>query len=356
MNKIVNLKWLLLIILFFTIRVVYPQECVLPGESSGFDDAKMNWMEISTVGKGKSFVVPSLWGESPKLTAHSKVKILDVAGPGVVNLIHGTTFIYGPGYHGFSGNSPGAQSIVIRVYYDNQTRPAIEMPLMDFFGDIQCQSALFSTEYFSKVSQSHNFRLPMPFGEHITIELENPSDENFSAYCEIQWEKVERIPDHCGYLRTDYRFGSFKADSVLELFSLNQAGSIVAHWLQFENEKSGRGELLCEADQQLYLDGDDKPTLNHLGSEDLYGFSWGFHGIQSDGYGAIIKVENINPAGSRVAVLRCRKYDVIRFRNSCRWVLTYANDQAAIKGMGTTPITYRHCVYYYAKDLPYNSY
>ncbi len=349
------MKGLLVVLLCFTTMGSYSQERKISVESSGFNDGERNWTEISSVGKGKSFVVPSLWGESPKLTARSKVKILDVEGPGVVNLIHATTFINGPGYHGFSGNSPGAQTIILRVFYDNQGQPAIEMPLMDFFGDIQCQSALFSTEYFSKVSQSHNFRLPMPFRKHITIELENPSDENFGAYCEIQWERVDRIPNDCGYLRTDYRNGSFTADSVIELFNLNRAGSIVAHWLQFENEKSGRGELLCEADQQIFLDGDEKPTLNHLGSEDLYGFSWGFHCVQSDGYGAILKVENINPAGSRVAILRCRKYDVIRFKDSCKWVLTYANDQGAVRGMGSTPIPYRHCVYYYTKDLLCNS-
>ena len=298
----------------------------------------------------KSHVVPSLWGKLPRLAPYSKVNILDVEGPGVVSNIHASAFVFGPGYHGFTGNSPGAQKIMVRAFYDNAPEPAIEMPFVDFFGDIQCQSSFFRTAYFSKVSQSHNFRLPLPFRKHIRIELENPTEENFSAYCEIQWDEVEQIPEDIGYLRTDFRQGSFIADSPIELFNLRQPGTIVAHWLQFENEKSGRGELLCEADQQIYLDGDINPTINHLGSEDLYGFSWGFHEVQSDGYGVILKVESINPAGSRIALLRCREYDRICFRNSCRWVLTYENDKGAAKSMGTTPIIFRHCVYYYSKD------
>ena len=38
----------------------------------------------------------------------------------------------------------------------------------------------------------------------------------------------------------------------------------------------------------------------------------------------------------------------IRFRDSCRWVLTYENDPAAIESLGNSPIPYHHCVYCYA--------
>src|SRR5690606_21628642 len=150
------------------------------------------WKSVSSVEHGlKTHVVPSLWGKLPRLGPKSKVTILDVKGPGVVRTIHATTFVFGPGRHGFSGNSPGAQGIIVRVFYDGETQPAIEMPFVDFFGDIQSQSVFFDTEFFSKVSQSHNFRLPMPFRKQILIELENPSEEDFGAYCEIQWDQVD---------------------------------------------------------------------------------------------------------------------------------------------------------------------
>ena len=308
----------------------------------------VSWQEVSRIRTGQSHVVPALWANLPRLDARTKVKILDVDSPGVVSMLHVCNF--GPG-NGFSGNTPGAQSVVVRVFYDSQTTPAVEMPLMDFLGDIQCQSALFNTVYFTKVKHSHNFRLPMPFRKHITIELENPSAENLAAYTDVQWEKVEQIPDDCGYLRTDYHSGTFQASKPLVLCQINRPATIMAHWLQYESVKSVRGEQLCEGDHQFFLDGDDKPTLNYLGSEDAYGFSWGFqHGVQSDGRCAIIKLENLKPAGSRVAAIRCRVDDAIRFQKSCRLVLTYENDPGAAAALGTTPIPYRHCVYYYAKD------
>ena len=208
---------------------------LLGGAASLAAQDSPSWQETSRIRPGQSRVVPALWANLPKLKAKSKVKILDVDGPGVVSLLHVCNF--GPAA-GFSGNSPGARSVVVRVFYDGQAAAAIEMPLMDFLGDIQCQSALFNTVYFTKVKHSHNFRLPMPFRKHVTIELENPSQENLMAYTDVQWEKVERIPDDCGYLRTDFRQGVFRADKPLVLCQIDRPATIVAHWLQYESEKS----------------------------------------------------------------------------------------------------------------------
>ncbi|MHB1038597.1 MAG: DUF2961 domain-containing protein [Pirellulales bacterium] len=333
------------------IAVVASLPLLLAGAACLGAEEPASWQEISRVRPGQSRVVPALWAGMPRLDAKSKVKILDVDGPGVVSLLHVSNFISSFAATGFLGNSPGAQSVVLRVYYDGQPAPAIEMPLVDFLGDIQCASSFFSTTYFSKVKHSHNCRLPMPFRKHITIELENPSAENLTGYTDVQWEKVARIPDECGYLRTDYRSGTFQADKPVVLCEINRPATIVAHWLQYESEKSVRGEQLCEGDHQVFLDGDQRPTLNYLGSEDAYGYSWGFqHGVQSDGRAAIIKLEDLKPSGSRVAALRCRTDDAIRFQKSCRWVLTYQNDPGAARALSATPVPYRHCVYYYAVD------
>jgi len=52
-------------------------------------------------------------------------------------------------------------------------------------------------------------------------------------------------------------------------------------------------------------------------------------------------LEDLKPAGSRVAALRRRVDDAIRFQKSCCWVLTYENDAGAANALGTSPITYR---------------
>lgn len=304
------------------------------------------WQETAGVSDGKTHVVPSLWFGMPGLNAKTTVTILDAVGPGVVTLFHASALTTDFGGGGFA--SQEAQRVTIRVFYDGETTPSINMPLMDFLGDIQCQSAYFSTVYFSKVKQSHNFRLPMPFRDRIRIELENVSEKNLVGYIDLQWEKLSTLPEHCGYLRTGYRHGNIDPQKPTVMFEINKPAKIVAHWLQYGSEKSKGGETICEADQELYLDGDTAPTLNYLGTEDVYGYSWGFKGIQSDNWSAIIRREELKPVGSLIAALRCRTTDAISFQRSCKWVLTYAHDPSAQKQLGKTPVPYRHCVYYYS--------
>ena len=308
-------------------------------------DSPAPWQEVAHMPDSKTYVVPALWAELPRLNAKTTVTILDVQGPGVVTQMHVSSLGTNCGV-GF--DSPETQSVIIRVCYDNESTPSIQMPLMDFLGDIQSQSAYFTTVYFSKVRESHNFRLPLPFRKSIKISLENPSGKNLVGYTDIQWEQVSAIPEKCGYLRTDYRHGSLDAQKDNLLFEANQPGRIAAHWLQYESENSEHGETICEANQELYLDGDTKPTLNYLGTEDVYGYSWGYKGTHSDNWAAILRQDDLKPTGSRIAVLRCRTNDAIAFRQSCKWVLTFAHDPNYQRKLAGTAIPFRHCVYYYS--------
>jgi hypothetical protein len=306
------------------------------------------WQELSKVGKARTQGVTAFWGGLPELNAKARVKVLDADGPGVITSIH-VSAMAADGIEGFG--SPQVAGLIIRVFYDGQAKAGIEMPLMDFLGDVECKSQYFSSVFLSKVKESHNFRIPMPFRKHVTIEVENPSDRKVVGYLELTYDTVETVPKESGHLRVDYRTGNLSAKTPNTMFKLDRAGVIVAHWLQYETDKARDGQLICEADQQFFLDGDTKPTLQSMGSEDLYGGSWGFIAQQGDGqYTSILRNEKVGAAGSRVAVLRCRSLDAISFRKSCRWVLTWANDAWAAEKLGDSPIPYRHCVYYYSKD------
>jgi hypothetical protein len=292
--------------------------------------------------------VTAFWGGQPELIANARIDVLDVDGPGVITSIH-VSAMAAAGTQGF--DSFPAAGLVIRVFYDGQPKPAIEMPLMDFVGDIACKSQYFSSVFLSKVKESHNFRIPMPFRKHVTIEVENPSDRKVNGYLELTYDAVKVVPKETGYLRVDYRTGNLSAKTPNTMFRLDTPGVIVAHWLQYETERARDGQLICEADQQFFLDGDTKTTLQSMGTEDLYGGSWGFIEQQGDGqYTSVLRNERVGAAGSRVAVLRCRSRDAISFGKSCRWVLTWVNDGWAAEMLGDSPIPYRHCVYYYSRD------
>lgn len=307
-----------------------------------------NWRGLSRVGHAVTRGVTAFWGGLPELDAKTKLKVLDVNGPGVITSIH-VSAMSAAGTDGFG--SPPVAGLILRVFYDGQTKPAIEMPLMDFVGDIECKSRYFTSVFLSKVRESHNCRIPMPFRQHVTIEVENPSDTKVNGYIELTYDAVDAIPADSGYLHVDYRTGNLSAKKPNTMFESDKAGVIVAHWLQYATELARDGQLICEADQQFFLDGDAKPSLQSMGSEDLYGGSWGFIEPQGDGqYTSVLRNESMGANGSRVAVLRCRSRDAISFRKSCRWLLTWENDGWAVDKLGDSPIPYRHCVYYYAKS------
>jgi hypothetical protein len=318
------------------------------------------WKQLASVGGGASHMIPSTWPydkypDMPELDAGKSVTLIDQDGPGVVSCLHISNYydkrsiLQGPEV---------AQALLLRVWYDGDPLPAIEMPLMDFLADVQCGSAFFSTQHFSKVKHSHNFRLPVPFRRHLRITLENTSAIDLIGYSEVQFEQVEEIPADCGYLYVDYRSAVMRIpQEPAILWNLPGPGAVAAHWLQFESDDPlcPGGELLCEGNQEIYLDGGEQPALEYLGTEDFYGFSWGFKEIQSDFFCAILKRDELPGGGARIALLRTRAADRIQFRRSCRLVLNYTHDanrhgnprvrEAGEKGGLLVP--YRSCVYYY---------
>jgi hypothetical protein len=80
-------------------------------------------IDITSVGGGtQSQLQPSHWpydkyANMPEITPKSKTTLLDADGPGVVTLIHVSKY---------NGGDQG--KLIIRVWYDDQKTPAIEMP------------------------------------------------------------------------------------------------------------------------------------------------------------------------------------------------------------------------------------
>ncbi len=315
--------------------------------------------------KGKTGLLGATWPydsrpEAEELKKKSRVTIFEQEGCGAVSHLHASNYIASGDEFGKDWRNQAVGQLVIRVYYDRETSPSIMMPFMDFLADIDYDSGFFSTVYFSKVKHSHNFRLVMPYREHIRIELENPTDLNMTGYTEIQWEAYGSLPANCGYLYADYRKGqALLPRDMIQLCDIRTQGAIAAHWYQVaaDDPQCKNGERICEGNHLFYLDGEERPGIESQGTEDFYNYSWGFQDTQSDHYGAIIKRQDLEHGGSRIAVLRCRDRDAIRFEKSCRGVIDYT--QEYFSALSKNPrhknnnfhefmADYKSCYYYYA--------
>lgn len=319
----------------------------------------------------RTHLVPATWPydkhpDMPELKAHAMVTLLDAEGPGVVTNIHASHYLVdsGMGDDVYEKSAPVAAQVMLRVYYDGHTEPDICLPFFDFLGDPGCEAAFYAVRRFSKVPMSHNFRLEMPFARHIRITLENPTGHDLMGYTDVQYDERPNLAPGCGYLYVQRREGkTVIPGQPIELFAAEGRGCIAAHWFCVSGQDEGfeNGEGLCEANCEFYMDGADRPVCEYLGVEDLYGYSWGFKQLHSDGFAAILRKDALHP-GARVAMLRCREEDAVRYTEQCRVVMDYSQEYFspfstnpihtqhpvfAPRRRYTAPIEYKTCWYYY---------
>ncbi|MBI5724776.1 MAG: DUF2961 domain-containing protein [Planctomycetes bacterium] len=166
-------------------------------------------------------------------------------------------------------------------YWDGASRPAVSVPLGDFFGHVlgrmvKFQSALLS----SPEARSFNCYIPMPFRKGMKITVTNESDQKLGAlYHEISYTLGDPLDDDAMYFhacwRREARTTMQKDFHILPKvegrgrFLASMLGVIANTELYFQSWW-GEGEV------KVYLDGDKElPTLCGTGTEDYIGTGWG---------------------------------------------------------------------------------
>lgn len=332
-----------------------------------------NWKDIARVDTAKSRLERITWPydkypDMPQLTAGSEITLLDAEGPGVVTNLHVGDYNCLDGIiDTVSANEKDASHrIMIEITYDNRETPDISMPLYAFLADVHNRFGVYSSIYFARVKTAHNFRLPMPFGNHIKIVLKNPTRTDFIGYADLQWKQLAELPEDCGYLYTDYRDFTFSApDEVAVLADIQGGGTVKAQWLCLSSdlELAKNGEYICEGNQEFYIDGETVPSIEYLGTEDAYAHSWGLGPVSGDGYALLSGVCHPTEDVTEVSMLRCRTEDSIGFKNSLKLLLDYSQDY--VSDLSVNPLLKKgvfagrarvkfdigcqSCTYYYAK-------
>ena len=332
-----------------------------------------SWEEISRMENGRAQLARVCWPydkypDLPQLLAGSEIVLLDEDGPGVVTNLHSSRMDYLDDVLGtVSAREPDAyRRVEIVITYDRHSVPDIQMPFCDFLADIDGVCDYFSTIYFSKVRFSHNFRLPLPFRSHIRIALRNPTKTALIGYTDLQWKRLARLPEDVGYLYTAYHADSLQLpEQTAQLCRINARGTLRAHWFSLGTDcpLAKNGEYICEGNQSFFVDEEKKPSLEYLGTEDVYSHSWGFAGTGGDGYAAITRMEHPTPERTQISMLRCRTIDAIPFERSLRLELDYQDEYFAAgsrnplhrqgvfaeRARASFKMDYKSCLYYYAQ-------
>jgi hypothetical protein len=101
------------------------------------------------------------------------------------------------------------RKLILRMYWDNEQEPSVEVPLGDFFGVGFGLRKNYSSAAFSMSPQDGRALscfLPMPFKEKAVITLESNCEQHTNFYFYIDYEEYPQVPDYfeIGYFHAQW--------------------------------------------------------------------------------------------------------------------------------------------------------
>jgi hypothetical protein len=270
------------------------------------------------------------------LDAHKTVTIANIKGPAQINTIHVTAQMG-------TANVAMVRSVVLEVFFDDTQPPAVSVPLGDFFADGTGRAGYFSTSFVEKTPDAYNCYIPMPFKKSARVTLRNDSDRDIMSYSYVEWQTLPDWGASLGYLHASWQRLSFQLtpDTTEKLFSLRGPGHLIGEYWNIntdEPEFTGMG-FVMEGNNEFRVDEDTEPSINYLGSEDSFNFSWGWH-HPFDGYKVginylsfrfdqakvIFEDEDKDGKLSRLSTYRFRDRDAIHFDHTMELTVNWTKE------------------------------
>lgn len=258
------------------------------------------------------------WKVSPSIhiQGNEVVTLADIEGPGVIQhiwlTVHHTQY----------------RRLVLRMYWDNEETPSIEVPIGDFFCNGWCESCEVNSLPISvNPTGGFNSYWEMPFRKHARITVENLSpDEIKGFYYQIDYILTD-VPDDMAYLHAQWRRNNplpYMQDHTL-LDGVQGQGQYVGTYIAWGVNNSG---WWGEGEVKFFIDGDtDFPTICGTGTEDYFGGAWCFGHFEGEYFGftgpylglpQIIKPDGFYRSQQRFGLYRWHIRDAVRFKEDLK--------------------------------------
>lgn len=168
--------------------------------------------------------------------------------------------------------------VFLRIFYDNQVQPSVDVPIGPFFGSGLGQAEVRGLFVGMSGSGTYYCYFPIPFKNAIRITIQNRSYESPGEFFSevgytTRFPKVQKGTT-IGYFGAKYN----KAWPIVEqkdyiLFDYKGTGAIVGQVMTVEPVKPDR-KRWWEGDMRIYIDGEEKPRFHGTGHEDEYQGGW----------------------------------------------------------------------------------
>lgn len=194
--------------------------------------------------------------------------LLDINGQGIIQRIWLTV-----------NRSPVMlRSLRLKMFWDGETKPAVDVPMGDFFVYNLGKDVPFQSEFFSSgEGRSFNCFIPMPFRKHAKIVLTNEGKETCMLFYDVDF-MMTNVPADALYFHAYWsrKWAGKLGDDFEMLPQVRGKGRFLGVSVGLNVDPAYGKTWWGEGEVKMYIDGDTKyPSYNGTGSEDYLGSAWG---------------------------------------------------------------------------------
>ena len=217
---------------------------------------------------------------------------------------------------------------ILRMYWDDEKEPSVEVPVGDFFAVGWGKYARISSlPICVNPGSAFNSYWTMPFRHKARITMENLDEKPIALYYQITYSQGE-VPKDAAYFHAQFRrVNPLPYKQVYTIVdNIKGQGQYVGTYMAWgvhNNGWWGEGEI------KFYLDGDrDFPTINGTGTEDYFGGSYNFENREKkqfeefsspySGLAQVIKPDGLYQSQQRFGLYRWHIADPIRFEKDLK--------------------------------------
>jgi hypothetical protein len=277
------------------------------------DDAETRWVSFENPTGAKGNAAKTNKGAKGRpfgvLQPGESVVLFDVKGAGIIKRIWMTV----------NDRSPYMlRSLRLDMYWNDASKPAVSVPLGDFFGVGLGKKVAFQSVFFTDPEgRSFNCYIPMPFKTAGKIVLTNESDRKETLFYEIDFLQLKKFPDGANYFHAHWnRNNKTKLGEDFEILPrVTGKGRFLGTNLGIMTDTGYENTWWGEGEVKMYLDGDTAwPSLASTGTEDYIGSGWS-QGTYSNLYQGCTIADEKN---RQWAFYRYHVPDPVYFRKDCR--------------------------------------
>lgn len=292
--------------------------------------AALPYLKNSRLIQVSSYNASGLNNDRILVPAGRKVTILDADGPGLISRIWMTVESKDPDFQ---------RRIVIRMFWDNETQPSVEVPLGDFFGN-GFNYTPYISQYLGMTNGGYVCYFPMPFESHARIEIANDTRQDITGlFYQVNYQKFEGALEldvayfHASWnrsVKTDY-------DSNYRLLEAEGRGHIIGANLSLQSYDQSFSYL--GGDEMIFVDGEKTPSIRGTGTEDFFsgGMDFTEHRHAGPYSGLILKNDSLGA----IAAYRLFIPDPIPFKKNIIMTIEHGPSNKTVADYSSTVYWYQ---------------